>query len=180
MKKSLLILSLGLVMLGCGGAKNPAGEKEIYIPCQGGDFMSDKNYFRAFGLGTSNNPVGAMQSAEQMASSNLALDIQRKVEVVTQRYAQNITEADRGEFLEKSEGMSRQIANVNISKTKTICSKTTKVESTGMYKHYICIEMPIQGIKEQLKEKISKETKTTIEVESEKFRAIFDEEMNKK
>ena len=180
MKKSLLILSLGLVIIGCGGVKNPTGEKEIYIPCQGGDFMSDKNYFRAFGLGTSNNPVGAIQSAEQMASSNLALDIQRKVEVVTERWSKNITEADRGEFLEKSEGMSRQIASVNISKTKTICSKTTKVEGTGMYKHYICIEMPTEGIKEQLKEKISKETKTTIEVESEKFRAIFDEEMNKK
>ena len=180
MKKSLLILSLGLVIIGCGGVKNPAGEKEIYIPCQGGDFMSDKNYFRAFGLGTSNNPVGAIESAEQMASKKLALDIQKKVEVVTERYAENIVEGERGEYLEKTQGTSRQIASVNISKTKTICSKTTKVEGTGMYKHYICIEMPTEGIKEQLKEKISKETKTTIEVESEKFRAIFDEEMNKK
>jgi len=180
MKKSLLILSLGLVILGCGGAKNPDGETGIYIPCQEPEFRSDKNYFRAFGLGTSNNPVGAMQSAEQMASSNLALDIQRKVQVVTERWSKNITEADRGEFLEKSEGMSRQVASVNISKTKTVCSKTTKDKSTGMYKHYICIEMPTEGIKEQLKEKISKEAKTTIEVESEKFRAIFDEEMNKK
>ena len=43
MKKSFLILSLGLVMLGCGGVKNPAGEKEIYIPCQDAEFRSDKN-----------------------------------------------------------------------------------------------------------------------------------------
>jgi len=180
MKKSLLILSLGLVIMGCGGEKNLPGETTYDMHCQGGNFMSDKNYFRAFGLGTSNNPVGAIESAEQMASSKLALDIQKKIEVVTQRYAENIVEGERGEYLEKTQGMSRQIASLNISKTKTICSKTTKVESTGMYKHYICIEMPIEGIKEQLKEKISKETRTTIEVESEKFRAIFDEEMNKK
>ena len=113
MKKSLLILSLGLVILGCGGEKNLPGETTYDMHCQGGNFMSDKNYFRAFGLGTSNNPVGAIESAEQMASSKLALDIQKKIEVVTQRYAENIVEGGRGEYLEKTQGMSRQKNKLN-------------------------------------------------------------------
>ena len=177
-KKIIYLIALGLLIISCGGVKTPAGESEVFIPCQGKEFTSDKNYFRAFGSAVSNNPNGAIQDAEQIAAQQLALNIERKIKVVTERYSENITDGMKGEFTSVSNGLSRQVANTTLSKVKTICTKTTKDNKTGMYKYYTSIEISTNDIFNELSSKIENDTKSKIRLNRENFRAIFDEELS--
>ena len=142
------------------------------------EFRSDKNYLRAFGSSVSNNPTGAIQDAEDMASGQLALDIERKVKVVSERYSDNVVDGMKGNFTSESERLIRQVAKQNLNKTKVICSKTTKDKATGMYKHYTTIEISVDEIIKDFSDKIDESSKSKIRINRESFRAIFNEEMN--
>lgn len=178
MKKTIFSFVAVISLMSCGGIKTPTGEVDVYIPCQSSDFSSNKNFFRAFGNGISNNPTGAMQDAEDMAKGQLALDIESKVKVVSERYSENITDGMKGNFTSVSERLGRQIARQTIGKTKNICSKTTRDKSSGMFKHYMTIEMAVDDIVKEYADKFDEESKGKIRVNRDKFRAIFNEELN--
>jgi hypothetical protein len=179
MKKITLSILVALILISCGGVKTPSGEVDVYIPCQGSEFRTNKNYFRAFGSSVSNNPNGAIQDAEDMASGQLALDIERKVKVVTEKYSENVVDGMKGSFTSENERLIRQIAKQTLSKTKVICSKTTRDKNSGMYKHYTTIELAVEDIVKDYSDKIEDNTKSTIRINRDKFRAIFNEEIDK-
>lgn len=179
MKKITFAILVGLTIVSCGGIKTPLGEVDVYIPCQGSEFRTNKNYFRAFGSSVSNNPTGAIQDAEDMASGQLALDIERKVKVVSERYSDNVVEGMKGNFTSESERLIRQVAKQTLNKTKVICSKTTRDKNSGMYKHYTTIELSVEDIVKEYSDKIEESTKSKIRINRENFRAIFNEEIDK-
>ena len=177
MKKFISLSLITFLLVSCGSVKTPSGESDVYIPCQGKEFRTDKKFFRAFGSSISNNPNGAIQDAEAMASAQLALDIERKVKVVSERYSENIVEGMQGEFSSISEQLSRQIAKQTLNKVKVICTKTTRDNSSGMYKHYMAIELSVDDVVNDYVNQISTESKNNIRINRENFRSIFDQEM---
>lgn len=179
MKKIAFSILVGLTVVSCGGIKTPSGEVDVYIPCQGSEFRTNKNYFRAFGSSVSNNPNGAIQDAEDMASGQLALEIERKIKVVTERYSENIGDGMKGNFTSESERLIRQVSRQTLNKTKIICSKTTKIKNSGMYRHYTSIELAVEDIVKDYSDQIEDNTKSTIRINRDKFRAIFNEEIDK-
>ncbi len=179
MKKITFAFLVGLSVVSCGGVKTPSGEVDVYIPCQGSEFRTNKNYFRAFGSSVSNNPTGAIQDAEDMASGQLALDIEKKVKVVSERYSDNVVEGMKGNFTSESERLIRQVAKQTLNKTKVICSKTTRDKNSGMYKHYTTIELAVDDIVKEYSDKIEESTKSKIRINRENFRAIFNQEIDK-
>lgn len=180
MKKIFFLALLGALLFSCSSVKTPSGEVDVYIPCQDKEFQTDKNYFRAFGTSVSNNPNGAMQDAEAMAASQLALTIERTIKVVSERYSSNMADGMKGEFTSISEQIGRQVARLTIGKTKVVCSKTTRDKSTGMYKYYTSIELSVDDVVRDYTSMIDEKTKETIRINRDEFRAIFDQEMEKK
>jgi hypothetical protein len=179
MKKIFSLALLGSLLFSCGSVKTPSGEVDVFIPCQGKEFQSDKNYFRAFGSSMSNNPSGAMQDAEAIAAAQLALTIERKIKVVSERYSSNMVEGMKGEFTSNAEQIVRQVAQVTIGKTKIACSKTTRDKATGMYKYYTTIELSVDDVVRDYTSLIDEKTKSTIRINRDEFRTIFDQEMEK-
>ena len=114
-----------------------------------------------------------------MASGQLALDIERKVKVVSERYTDNVVEGMKGNFTSESERLIRQVAKQTLNKTKVICSKTTRDKNSGMYKHYTTIELSVEDIVKEYSDKIEESTKSKIRINRENFRAIFNEEIDK-
>ena len=178
MKKTIISILILTFLFSCGGIKTPTGEEDVYIPCQGDDFKSNKKYFRAFGSSISNNPNGAIQDAESMAAAQLALDVQSVVKVVSERYSENIVEGMKGEFTSISNQLSRQVAKMNKEKSKIICTKTTRDKSSGMYKHYLTIELSVDDFVDDYVSQINSKSKNSIRVNQQNFRKVFDEEMD--
>ncbi len=179
MKKLLYVSILALFIVSCSSIKTPTGQVDVYVPCQGKEYQSNKNYFRAFGRGISNNPSGALQDAEAEAVQRLALNIENKVKVVSERYSSNVSEGTKGEFTSITEQIGRQVATLNLTKVKTICSKTTMDRATGMYNYYTTIELSIDDVITDYSDLIEDKTKENIRINRDAFRAIFDEEMSK-
>lgn len=180
MKNSILLTAFALIIISCGGVKSPKGQSDVYIPCQEKEFKSDKKFFRAFGSSVSNNPSGAIEEAEVIASEQLTLNIKRKVKVVSERYSENITDGLKGEYKASSRRMGVQISSQTIGKTSIVCSKTTQDNATGMYRHYIAIEMPVDAVINEYVNGISNDSKNEIKVNREQFREIFESEMSKR
>lgn len=179
MKNALILCTTLVLFASCSSIKTPSGEVDVFVPCQGKEYQSNKKFFRAFGSSVSNNPNGATQDAERLAAQELALSIESKVKVVSERYSSNIVDGMKGEFTSISEQIGRQVATLNITKINTICSKTTRDRATGMYKYYTAIEISVDDVINDFSELIEEESKENIRINRDAFRAIFDEEMGK-
>jgi len=179
MKKIFSLVLVGALLFSCSSVKTPTGEVEVYIPCQGKEFQTDKNYFRAFGSSMSNNPSGAMQDSESIAAAQLALTIERKIKVVSERYSSNVVEGMKGEFTSISEQIGRQVAQLTVGKTRVVCSKATRDKATGMFKYYTTIELSVDDVVRDYTNLIDEKTKTTIRINRDEFRTIFDQEMER-
>ena len=179
MKRTIILALIIAFVFSCGGIKTPSGEEDVYIPCQGSDFKSNKKYFRAFGSSVSNNPNGAIQDAESMAAAQLVLDVQSVVKVVSERFSENIVEGMKCEFTSVSSQLSRQVAKMNKEKSKIICTKTTRDKSSGMYKHYLTIELSVDDYVDDYVSQINSNSKNSIRINQQNFRKVFDEEMDK-
>tara|TARA_B100000795_G_scaffold214089_1_gene167784 strand:- start:4481 stop:5032 length:552 start_codon:yes stop_codon:yes gene_type:complete len=176
MKKVIYALFISIFLISCGGIKTPTGQENIELPCLGKEFRSNKKYFRAFATSLSNNVSGAMQDAEDQAAATLALQIEKKIKVVSDRYSKSLTEGQKGEYIGVSERGGRQTAKQVLRNTKIICAKTTRDRKTGMYNYYTVIEVPVDGVMKSFANSISQESKSQINLDREKFRKIFDEE----
>jgi len=180
MEKIIYLLFVSLMFVSCGGVKTQAGRDNIENPCSGKEFRSNKEYFRATATSFSNNETGAMEDAENQVAGKLALSISKMVKVVSERYSNAmVVSPKKAEFKSVSERQIRSIAKLQLNNLKTICSKTTRDRSTGMYYYYITIETPTDKILEKFIRKIDNDSKSEMNFDRDKFREVFDEEMSK-
>ena len=171
-----LILS---IVYSCGSMKLPEGETAYEIPCTGKDYQSDKKSYRASGNGSSGAAAGAILTARRMAESRLIASIKSTIGLISEQAQGNVQENEIGEYTALTEEFSQKVASGSLQNVKVICEKTTRVASTGMYKHYISLEMSVDDVIDDYIASISNSKKKNIRVNRDKMRAIFDEVMSK-
>jgi len=178
---STLYILISIIFISqCSGPKPLVGESFIDIPCQSTDLNSNRKYFRAFGTGSSNSIQGAIMQATQIAKSQLAQNIETTINVVSEEYSKNIQSGQMGEYSAVVETISRQVANQSVQDIRVSCGKTAQNNTTGMFTHYITIEVDRDNVEQSFIAGISRETSNRIEVDRDKFRDVFNQEMDRR
>jgi len=175
MKKIILIAIILTLVYSCGSTKLPEGEASFEVPCTGKDYRTDNKSFKASGQASANAAAGATKAARRKAESKLISDIKNTIRVVSDQYEEIIEDGEIGEYTSLTEDFSRKVASGSLKNIRIICEKTTRVASTGMFKHYISLEMSAKDVVDDFIASISKSKKNSIRSNSEKMRKIFDE-----
>lgn len=177
MKKILLKVIIISLIYSCGSITLPEGETSYEVPCTGKEYRTDTKFFRASGAISSNS--SASKAARRKAEASLISDIKNTISLVSDQYVEEIEDGEIGEFTSRTQDFSRKISSGSLQNIRVICEKTTRVTSTGMFKHYIAIEMSAKDVIDDYIVSINNGKKNSIRENSEKMRAVFDEVMNK-
>jgi hypothetical protein len=190
MKKSVLnckiaivaILFLTISINSCKSTKNVSvkkqGETLIEVYCSGNEYFSDKEYFRANSIGESIDQVISKKKALSNAKQELASSIQTTIKSCTDNYLKSLELNNVEEVEESYEGNNREVVKQKLNGIRTICEKVTKTDE-GKYKTYIAIELSGEEILTEMNKRLSKDSKTRIDYDYEKYKKTFDEEMKK-
>ncbi len=183
----LLVAGTMIIGTGCGKKKKlaeekapPAGETAIKEYCSGDEYFSDKKYFRSNALGESSDQATAKKKAMANARADLASSLQTTIEGVIDNYVNSREFNNREEIEERFEGLTREVISQTLSGVKTICSQPVMVNGTGSYKYYIALELSGDDIVADYNERITKDERLKIDYDYEKFREIFEQEMDER
>jgi hypothetical protein len=114
------------------------------------------------------------------ARADLASSLQTTIKGVIDNYVNSREFNNREEIEERFEGLTREVIDQNLSGVKTICSQPVQVNATGAFKYYVAIELSGADIAADYNERITKDERLKIDYDYEKFRAIFDQEMDER
>ncbi|MBI9069715.1 MAG: hypothetical protein JEZ09_20630 [Salinivirgaceae bacterium] len=181
-KVTLLFFSLAAVVTlsSCGGSKeaaSPKGFNEIVVPCadQG---RSDATMFRASSSATSRDMATCREKALLMTKQRLASLISSTMKSVTERYVNEMEVADASNFEQTFENMTRDIVKQKLVEVAITCEKVGQKED-GSYETYMALEVSKDVIYNGIDKGIAKDKKLEVMYDREKFKAKFDEEMDK-
>lgn len=174
-------IALAAALVSCGGSKKVAKDdglgKEVVVPCGDNEFHSDQKFFRGTGSGTSTDQSMAKSKANVDANSNLAASINRTIKTVTDRYRNERSVGENSELEQKFEQLTRDVVNQELNNVSTVCSKSYIKD--GKWTFYIACEVAKDELLNNIKDKISKDSKLQLDYDKQKFENIFNEEMNK-
>lgn len=154
----------------------PPGETRVEVLCSGPEFFSDNNYFRANSVAESQNQANSKRIALSNARAELASHIETTVKSVIDNYFQDVAVGNRSEFVQRYEGLSREVVNQRLSGTRIICEELTRT-SGGLYKTYIAIELSGEDIINAMNQRIAAEERLRLDYDYEKFKKTFNQEM---
>ena len=177
----LLILLTVTSIIGCKSKQTvtkATGSTEIKVPFSENKYKTDKNFFRAVQSGTSPDMATAKKIAMVNAKSELASSIQTTVKVVTDNYTNQRSFANKQEFENKFEELSRQVTNQMLSNVVIMDEKMLKDEN-DKYTSWLAIEMSKDEVLKNLTDQISKEEKLQIDFDKYQYEKIFNQEMGK-
>lgn len=177
-KLSLLVCAalLGMFVVSCGSskevAKAPEGE------CN--ECISTKDAIRAEGsfMAQYENQIPkAKQAARNNARQELARIMNTKIESVIEDYSSTYVDGDAQDFRQSVKDLSRSVVSQNVTGAVPVKEWSEKMKSGTMY--YSCVELSANSILEQIKEKVSNDSKLRTDFEYENFKKVFDQEMQK-
>ena len=183
MKKIVLFALLVLLLAGCKSKKPTAeaykGDVEVEIPCTGKEYQSDKKAFRALAEGYSTDMTIARNKAMTTARADLASQINILVQRVVESYGSSYQMGADEEAKSKFQDMTRQSVEQALSGAVVICDKTMRTKD-NKYRVYIVMEVNGNDLASEIANKVKDDDKLRIDYEYEKFKKLFDEEMNKR
>jgi len=153
------------------------GFKEIIIPCQK-EGVSDEDNYRADASATSANMQASREKALLAAKQRLASLINSKIKSVTDRYMNETEVADRSNFEQKFENLTREVVNQTLVDVKVTCEKTGTIDG-GKYQTFIALEASKTAIRDGISNNLSNKDKVQVDYDKKKFEEIYNEEMKK-
>lgn len=187
MKTAKLLLApaiaASLALIGCKSKKatpiqKETGAKEITLPFSSREYKTDEDFFRARNVGKSPDLATAKKIALNNAKSELASNIQTTIKKVTDQYTNQRTVANKQEFENKFEELSREVTNLTIANIRVKDEKVFK-EEDGSYTYWVAIEADKKTIFDNIEQKISNDAKLKLDYDKKKFEEIFNAEMKK-
>jgi len=181
--KTLSLFTVASLFVGCGSLKNSSkgsseGEKLLEVYCSGDEFLNNKEYFRATGIGESMDQMAANKKARSNAQGELAKTLNSTMKIVTDNYVKSSEVNNKEELTEKFEELSRTVVNQQLEGARKICEKYTKTKE-GNYKCYMALELSGKEMLAKYNEKIITDPSIKADYDYEKFKKTFDEEMLK-
>lgn len=175
----IALIVMAVVLTSCGGKKAPASKfVDIDSPCSGPEYMSNNEYFRAYGFGESPDREIAMKLAQTNASQKMAAQISTKVKSVTENYANQYTTKSGMDVKKRFNDITRMIVDQTLNGAVPVCNKLRQNTETGNYEYHVCLELSGNKILEKMKEAAMKDEQLRTDFEYERFKETFNEEMN--
>ncbi len=160
--------------------KTAAGEtrEAFVIPCA--DFSKNtKNFFRATASATSPNHQFAKDKANGLARNALAQKIEIDVNSLFDTYANQYDVDNKEEFKEVTKAITRQVTDQKLSGINITCEQNFTL-SSSKYEVWVGIEMPVENISKSIYDEVSKEKKTRLDYDYEKFKEELQKEIEKR
>jgi hypothetical protein len=178
----LVISCIFGVFHGCKSTKESKvknkGETPIEVYCSGSEYWTDKDHFRANAVGESMDQNVSKDKALTEARSRLSASMKTLVNTVTDRFAISQGQDKKEELMQRYRTLTIEVIKQELIGTKIICEKVTKT-SSGNYKTYIALELGGDELLSQYNNRVSTDEMLKIDYNYEKFKKIYDEEMNK-
>ncbi len=174
-----LVIVIGIIMSSCGSSKklpkaeNPSGETHLKVYCSGPEFRSDDKYFRSNSEGESLDAVTSKKKALINARAEMAAQIKAVITGMEDNYKNSMELNNVENIEEKFQSFTRQMLDQELAGTRTICEERTKT-SEGKYKTYIALELAGDEIFNAMNQRLSKDAKTKIDYDYEKFRGAYE------
>jgi hypothetical protein len=168
------VMNFGLTS--CKGSQSVAQvnqETEVNIPCS--DQFTDKNFFRGQGVGQSKDLNSAREKARMNANQELSGSIATLSKRVAEKYV-NDAGQQLADYAETFESLTLEVVEQQINNVRVSCNKTMKT-TDGMYKIYMAVEVGKDEVFDALNRKAEMNKKMETLYEREKFRQIYNQEM---
>ncbi|MBR6438760.1 MAG: hypothetical protein IKS65_06235 [Bacteroidales bacterium] len=181
MKKVSLFMCaalLGMMFVSCGSSKEVAKAPEKQQECN--ECLSTKDAIRvegSFMAQFENQFPKAKQAARNNARQELARIMKTKIESVVEDYSSTYIDGDAQDFKQSVKDLSRSVVDQTVSGAVPIKEWSEKMEKGTMF--YSCVELSSNNILDEIKNKVSNDSKLRTDFEYEKFKQVFDKEMEK-
>jgi hypothetical protein len=181
--KTLSLITIASIFAACGlldqsSKGSSEGETLLEVYCSGDEFLNNKEYFRATGIGESMDQMTANKKARSNAQAELAKTLNSTMKIVTDNYVKSSEVNNQEELTERFEELSRTVVNQQLEGARKICEKYTKTKE-GNYKCYMALELSGKDMLAKYNEQIIADPTTKVDYDYEKFKKTFDEEMLK-
>lgn len=173
-------LVVGVMGASCGGSKQAPSvaqvnqETEVTVPCD--DKVTDKEFFRGFGIGQSKDLNTARDKARMAANTELAGSISTLIKRVAEKYVNDAGQTS-SDYAETFEAMTKEVIQQQISNVSVACNKTTRT-TDNMYKVYMATEARKDEVFATLERNAAANKKLETIYDREKFRKNFNDEMD--
>ena len=181
MKNIAIFLSvLMLVATGCSNKIKLTDTKlkRIEQPFTQSKYFSDKKNYRATGEGRAQELTVAKRIAETNARQAIASQMEVKVRSVGEQFLQNRSISNKLETTSKYEDITRTVIDQTLTSVK-IMDQESYQNKKGEYVHYVAMEMSTSAIADKMVEGISTDEQLKQDFDLERFRKIYEEELEK-
>ncbi len=152
--------------------------KEIEAPFKGGKYYSDKKSYRAIGEGKALDLTVAKRIGETNARLAIASQIEVKVRSVGEQFLQNRNISNKLQTTSKYEDLTRTVIDKTLRQVKIIDQKSFQ-NKKGEFVHYVAMEMSTSAVENDMVDGINNDQQLKQDFELEKFRKIYQEELQK-
>ena len=146
--------------------------------CDGPEYQTDKEHFRASAAGESMDQMMSEKKALSEVRAKLATQLEVLVKAVADNYGKSSEMNKKEDLMKRFETLSREVVNQKLTGTHEICNKQTKMKD-GTYKTYIALELGGNDIMNALDKKLSNDDMIKIDYNYEKYKKVLEEEMGK-
>lgn len=176
----LFLITLSVLVYSCGSSKSTgvSGDVELNLPCQGLEYNTNKDFFRANMPALSTDMGTAKSKALIAARAEVATSVNALVERVTDNYNSSYQSGEQEEAKIRTTDMIRSVVKENLRDSRIICEKIMKTKD-GKYRCYVAVEVSKNDILNEINSQLRNDEKLRMDFEYEKFKKIFEEEMNK-
>ncbi len=151
---------------------------EQVLPLSEAKYRSDAQYYRSVQSGVSPEMSMAKKIAIQNARQELAATIQSDIKTVTENYARqvNLSSDEKPGYESRMTELTYSIVSQTITGA-TVMDEKLYTEPNGTYRHYVCMELSKEQMKEAVMAKLKQEEKLLSEFNLAEFRKLYDEKM---
>ncbi|MEM7548475.1 MAG: hypothetical protein AAF363_02300 [Bacteroidota bacterium] len=177
--KNIIILSIAMLcLMGCNRKlkRTDTKLKRIEQPFTSAKYFSDKKHYRSTGEGRAQDLTVAKRIAETNARQAIASQIEVKVRSVGEQFLQNRSISNKLETTTKYEDVTRTVIDNTLTSLKII-NQDSYQNKKGEYVHYVAMEMATSEVADKMVEGISTDEQLKQDFELERFRKIYNEEL---
>lgn len=154
-----------------------AAGTNVEIPCA--EYQDDADYFRDFGVGTSNNLQSARKDAIMAAKSMIRQKLAEFVQGFTTDYANSYAGSKADDDVQrKMESDMKAAVEGMLNAAGKVC-ESRRTNDRGTIDYYYAIEIPKKDMKKAMIDKLSEDEKLGIDFRESLFEQKMDEYMDK-
>lgn len=149
----------------------------VDIPCA--EYQDDKDYFRDFGVGTSQNLQSARKDAIMAAKSMIRQKLGEFVKGLSTDYANSYAGKSAGDDVQrKMESDMMAVVEGMLNESGKVCEEH-RINGRGTHDYYYAIEIPKRELKKNMIDALSADEKLDIDTREALFEQKMDEYMDK-